>query len=73
MSFWTKLTKKGISNLKKKENHHLILPIRINLGSKFQLQQASLIFGKNFQKKDTPSQKQKNMNITIEFFIFKLV
>ena len=57
-----------------KRNYHRILNIQINIDSKFQLQQAILIFGTNFQKKKyTSGQKQKKMNITIEFFIFKLV
>ena len=38
---------------KRKENYHYhgILHIRINLGSKFQLQETILIFKANFQKK----------------------
>ena len=47
--------------------------MQINLGSKFWLEQAILIFGKNFQEKDTSSRKLDKMDITIEFFIFKLV
>ena len=58
--FLDQINQKGyFYSKKKKENRHWILHIRISLGSKFQLQQASLSFGKNFQKKDTPSQKQK--------------
>ena len=42
---------KIISKLKKKkkENYHQTLHIQINLDSKFQLQQAILVFGTNFQ------------------------
>ena len=60
----------GISELKKLKLP-LILHIQTNLDSKFQLQQTILIFGVNFQKKYTSGQKQKKMNITIEFFIFE--
>ena len=41
--------------------------------SEFQLQQTILIFGTNFQKRDTSGRKHKKMNITIELFIFELV
>ena len=41
--------------------------------SEFQLQQTTLIFGTNFQKRDTSGRKHKKMNITIELFIFELV
>ena len=41
--------------------------------SKFQLQQKILIFGTNFQKRDTSGRKNKKMNLTIELFIFELV
>ena len=44
---------------KKNENHHQILHIQINLGSKFQLQQTILTDGTNFQKKYTFGQKPK--------------
>ena len=56
-----------------KENHHQILHIQINLDSKFQLQQKILIFGANLQKRKNFSSKTEKMNITIKFFIFKLV
>ena len=44
--FWTKLTQKGYFQSKKREraNYRRILHIRINLGSKFQLQETTLIF-----------------------------
>ena len=52
---------KGCFRTKKKENCHRILHIQINLDSKFQLQQTSLIFGTNFQKKvHFRSKTQKN-------------
>ena len=47
--------------------------MQINLGSKFCLQQAILIFGKKFQEKDTTSRKLDKMDISIEFCVFKLV
>ena len=56
-----------------KENHHQILHIQINLDSKFQLQQKILIIGANLQKRKNFSSKTEKMNITIKFFIFKLV
>ena len=41
------------------ENHHRILHIQINLGSKLQLQQTILIFLNKFAPKNNPScQKQ---------------
>ena len=57
-------------------NHHQILHIPISIGAKFQLQQAILIFWAKFpppQKNDTYGQKTEKMNITIEYFILKLV
>ena len=60
LNLWTKLTQKGYFRSKKKReraNYRRILHIRINLGSKFQLQETTLIFGINFQKKDTSGQK----------------
>ena len=68
LNFWIKLTQKGYFRTKKNENYHRILHIQINLDSKFQLQQTILI-----QKKYTSGRKDQKMNITIEFFIFKLV
>ena len=48
--------------------------IRINLGSKFQLQEANLIFETNFKEKDTSSRKQKKQTlITSEFFVFEFI
>ena len=73
LNFWIKLTQKGYFRTKKNENYHRILHIQINLDSKFQLQQTILIFGTNFQKKYTSTQKQEKMNMAIEFFIFELV
>ena len=61
--------------MKKNENHHQILHIRINLGSKFQLRQTILIYGTNFSKKWGFKEKPKTekMNIVIEFYILELV
>ena len=59
MNFWIKLTQKGYFRTKNNENYNQILYIQINLDSKFQLQQTILIFGTNFQKKYTSSQKDK--------------
>ena len=79
--FWTKLTLKSCFQSKKKkrnkqtnkQNHNPILHIQISVSSKFQLQQTILIFWKNFSKKRYFWPKQEKNNITIEFFIFKLV
>ena len=57
----------------KNEDYYRILHIQIKLDPKFQLQQTILIFGTNFQKKYTSTQKQEKMNMAIEFFIFELV
>ena len=65
MNFWIKLTQKGYFRTKNNENYNQILYIQINLDSKFQLQQTILNFGINL-KKNTSSQKQKKMNITIK-------
>ena len=46
---------------KKNENYHQIVHIQINLDSKFQLQQRTLIFGTNFQKKYTSGRKHKKL------------
>ena len=43
--------KKKKKKKKEKKNYHRILHIPINLGSKIQLQETSLIFGTNFQRK----------------------
>ena len=51
LNFWIKLTQKGYFRTKKNENYLWVLHIQINLDSKFQLQQTTLIFGTNFQKK----------------------
>ena len=59
LNFWIKLIQKGYFWTKVNKNRHRILHIQINLDSKFQLQQTILIFGTNFQKKYTSSQKQK--------------
>ena len=66
------MTTKRVFPNKTKKNYHQILYIQINLDSKYQLQHSILMFGANFQKKYTSGQKQKKMNITIEFFIFEL-
>ena len=56
------------------KNHHQILHIRISPGSKFQLQQTTLIFLEQIYPKKNPSgQKQQQMNITIESFILEKV
>ena len=57
----------------KKEHHHRILHIQINLDSKFQLQQTILIFRTNFQKNVYFLSKTEKMTITFEFFVFELV
>ena len=56
----------------KMTNAILHIHIQISLSSKFQIQQF-WFFGKNFPKKDTSGLNRKEMNIIIEFFIFKLV
>ena len=56
---------------KKKGNYHQILLIQINLDSKFQFQQ--FWFLEQISKKYASGGNQKQMNIIIEFFIFKLV
>ena len=71
------INKEGISDQKKKKkkekkNYHRILHIPINLGSKIQLQETSLIFGTNFQKKCYFWLKTEKININNEFFIFEL-
>ena len=77
LNFWTKLTQKGFFQYKKEkknENDRLILYIRNSLRSKLQLQQTILIFWNTFSKKRLqPVENMKKMNITIEFFKFKLV
>ena len=70
LNMWIKLSQKGYFSIKKYENYHRMLHIQINLHSKFQLQQ---VFETNLQKKYTSGRNQNKMNITIEFFIFKLV
>ena len=63
LNFWTKLTQKGYfwSKKKEKENYHWILHIWINLGSKFQLKQTTLIFGTNSQRTNSLVEiRQKN-------------
>ena len=51
LNFWIKLTQKGYFQTKKIKNYHQILHIKINLDSKFELQQTILIFGTTFQNK----------------------
>ena len=63
---------------KRKENYHYhgILHIRINLGSKFQLQETILIFKANFQKKKKKEyfrSKIEKLNIANEFFVFRFI
>ena len=67
------IQKKTNKQTNKQKNHHPILHIQISISSKFQLQQIISIFWKNFFKKGYFWPKQKIKNITIEFFIFKLV
>ena len=71
-NFWIKLTQKRYFRTTKNENYHRILHIHINLDSKFQRQQFEF-WNKFPKKKYTSGRNQKKMNITIEFFIFKLV
>ena len=47
--------------------------MKLILGSKFQVKQTILIFGKKFQKRDTSGQKLDKIDITIEFCMLKLV
>ena len=47
--------------------------MKLIVGSKFQVKQTILIFGKKFQKKDTSGQKLDKIDITIEFCMSKLV
>ena len=69
LNFWAKLTQKEYFQSKKNENHHRILHIPINPGSKVQLQQTILIYGTGILLVEN----KKKMNITIEFLIFRLV
>ena len=57
----------------KKENHHLILHIRISLGSKFQIEETILIFQNNFPKHGYFLRKTEKINVITELFIFELV
>ena len=57
----------------KKENHLLILHIRISLGSKFQLEETILILQNNFPKHGYFSGKTEKINVIPELFIFELV
>ena len=51
-----------------------ILHIRFCVGSKFALQQTGLTFEQTSEIKiKTFGQKQKKLNMTIEFFLFELV
>ena len=72
-----KINQRGRGNvyqaLNEKKNYHRILCIKINLDSKFQLQQTILIPGTNFKKNYTSGRKHKKMDIAIEFFMFELV
>ena len=71
LNFWIESTQKGYFRTKKNENYHRILHFQVNLDSKFQLQPTILSLATNFQNKVyTSGQKQKKMNITIEFFVF---
>ena len=72
LNVWIKITQKEYFRTKKNENRLRILHIQIYLEFKFQLQQRILIFGTNFQRKVYFPSKTQKMNITIEFFIFKL-
>ena len=47
--------------------------MKLIVGSKFQVKQTILIFGKKIQKKDTSGQKLDKIDITIEFYMLKLV
>ena len=71
MNFWTKLTQKGYFRSKQNENQHWVLHIRINLGSKLYLQQFWDM--EQISKKGYFQSKTGQINITIKFFVFKLV
>ena len=74
LNFWTKLSQKSFQSEKEiNENYHRILHIRISRDSKFQLRETFLIFLNEFPIKEYFRSKTENMNITTEFFIFKLV
>ena len=75
--FWffrPNLPKKGVSCLKQKsENHHWILHIPINRGNKFQLKLTILISWTKFGQNEEFQSETNKVNITITFYIFKLV
>ena len=75
LNFWIILTQKEYFRCKKEknENHHRILHIRNSLYSKLQLQQTIFIFWNNFARKGHFPLKRAKLNITTEFYIFKLV
>ena len=76
LNIWTKFDQKGYfqSKTEKNEHHHRILHIRISLGSKFQVKLITLIFWAKFARKRYFQPKtNKKINITLEFFKFKLV
>ena len=57
----------------KSENRHLIVHVRISLGTKFQLKLIILFFLIKFSQKGYFWSKTEKVNITIEFCIVKLV
>ena len=57
---------------KKSERHRWILHIWISLGTKFQLKQTISSFWTKFAQKGYFWSKTEEMNIIIEFYIFKL-
>ena len=59
--------------LKKREQRHWILHIRISLGTKFQLKLTISIFWTNFAQKGCFQSKTENVNTTIAFCVFELV
>ena len=75
--FWTKYAPKGdfrSQTTKTKQTKTTIeFPICIRLSTEFQIKLAILIFGEDLPKQGISGQKRKNVNITIEFYIFELV
>ena len=74
LNFGTKIAQKRVFLLKKrtkKWHHHWIFHIQISLGTKFQLKMAIFIFWNKFPQKGLFWSKTE-MNITMEFCIFKL-
>ena len=69
MNFGTKFSVRN----KKSEHHYWILHIQISLGTRFHLKQTFLNFWTNFAQKGCFRSKTVEVDITVEFYIFKLV